>query len=478
MQSMGGNSTKPSAERMERASGAGEQDVSTTAPVRSRRPRAVLSDSLPGALSLEEFCQQLPAGTRVGEHYVVTELLGYGGMGVVMRARDELLMRDVAVKFLQPQLLAKPSAHQAMLTEARAMARIKHPNVVEVYAFGTHLGVPYFVMEYVHGRTAEEWLMARSHGLREFIPLDEVLGVLDQCCTGVAAIHAMGAVHGDLKPTNLLLTEGWRVAIADFGIAMLLDAGDPRQSGGTPDYLAPEAFDELDDPALIQRRDVFALGVMAYEFLTNERPFPELSMDVFLSQARVLPPPPSELRADLPPAFDRVILDALALDPRTRTASMGELRQQLRNARTRASERPRATHVLLVEDDLSFANFVQLSLETHIPGVQVTHCANGNDALRCLGQRPVELLIVDLGLPDMNGIELTAEARARWPDSRMPILVATAQGSAADWKVLQGLGANGFLAKPVGMKALIATVMQQLDPDRAVFGRARARTPA
>lgn len=419
----------------------------------------------------EEFCQLLAPGTRVGEHYVITGVLGYGGMGLVMRAHDELLMRDVALKFLQPRMLMQDSARAAMISEARAMARVKHANVVDVYAFGTHLGVPYFAMQHVPGQTAEQWFMRRSHGLREFIPLDEVIGVLDQCCAGVAAIHAMGAVHGDLKPTNVLMDDEWRVAIADFGIAMLLDGGAQRQLGGTPDYLAPEAFTLLSDASLLQRRDVFALGVMAYEFLTNERPFPSQSMKEFLSRARELPPPPSHHRPHLPLVFDRIVMDALAFDPHARTVSVDELSKQLRGARKKVSDRPVATRVVVVEDDLAFANFVRLTLEANIPGVRVTHFARGAEALLHLRQCPSDLVILDLGLPGMNGMELTAEVRARWAAAQTPILVVTAQGSAADWKVLQSLGANGFLAKPVDMSTLTAMVLRQLAPSAPVFLR-------
>jgi eukaryotic-like serine/threonine-protein kinase len=417
--------------------------------------------------SLQEISHQLTPGARIGEHYVVRQLLGEGGMGLVVLAHDELLMRDVALKFVQPFLRAQSQTTQALMTEARAMARVKHPNVVEIYAYGTHQGVPYFAMEYVAGRTAEDWFVARSAELNGLIPVDEVLGILDQCCRGVAAIHATGSVHGDLKPTNLLLAEkSYRVAVADFGIAMLLDAGELRQSGGTPDYMPPEAFDTLDDPSLIQRRDVFSVAVMAYEFLVGRRPFPELKMAAFLLGQRPAPTPPSQLRPDLPQEFDRVILAALNPDLHERTPTIGQFWRELEAARRRMAERRAAARIVIVDDDPIFAAYAQQALQLAFPFASITHCVDGKQALQRLADEPADLVLVDLQLPDMNGVELTAEIRARHPN-KLRILIVTAHGSAADWKLLSSLGADGFMVKPVEAKSLSSAVGNLLEQRRA-----------
>ncbi len=414
-------------------------------------------------LTLEEFCQQLPSGTRVGEHYVIEAMLGAGGMGLVMLAYDELLRRRVALKFLQPSVLSRADALRSLITEARAMARVRHHNVVEVHAFGTYTGVPYLVMEYVPGFDGERWLMERSRGLREFVPVDEVLGIIDQVCAGVAAIHASGAVHGDLKPTNVLIGEDLRVAVADLGIAMLLDSTEEDGLGGTPEYLAPEAMRWPRDPALFPLRDVFALGVMTYEFLTNERPFMDTRLDNFAAATRAPAPPASQYRPDLPPAFDEVLRKALAFDPHERTQSVVELRRALADARKRSSVRARPWHVLVVDDDTEFARFVQLTLQAHIPGMVVTVCTGAQDAIARLAREPADLALLDLAMPGMNGMELTAELRTRWSAAALPILIATAHGGASDWKVLSSLGANGFLAKPIEIKQLVGAVSQQLE---------------
>ena len=162
------------------------------------------------------------------------------------------------------------------MIEARAMARVRHENVVEIFAFGEIDGSPYFVMEYVPGSNVANWLDELI--LEDKLPsIDEALGYLDQICRGLAAIHTSGAVHGDLKPSNILLGPASRVAIADLGLSRLVRHPTGRigdhPMAGTPAYLAPE-FSRPDlPPHLLQRSDIYALGVIAYEMLTGEPPY-------------------------------------------------------------------------------------------------------------------------------------------------------------------------------------------------------------
>ncbi|MCZ7679033.1 MAG: serine/threonine protein kinase [Sandaracinaceae bacterium] len=170
-------------------------------------------------------------GALVDGTYRVRGMLGEGGMGVVLLAHDERLQRDVAIKLIRPELAE--AAHRArFLEEARAMARVRHPNVVEIHAFGELDGAPYFVMEYVAGSDLETFLAKRG-GL---LSPGEAHSVLLQLCRGVEAIHASGAVHRDLKASNVLVGDGFRVVIADLGLARTLD-GAPVEGAvvsGTP----------------------------------------------------------------------------------------------------------------------------------------------------------------------------------------------------------------------------------------------------
>jgi serine/threonine protein kinase len=411
---------------------------------------------------VDELAGLLAPGTRLDAHYVITRLLGSGGMGVVLLARDERLMRDVAIKFVSPALLTQPGSQQRFLDEARAMARVRHPNVVEVFTFGEHLGKPYFVMEYVPGITADTWFRERMLRTQSPPPVDEALGIIEQICRGASAIHTSGAIHGDLKPGNVLLGPAFRVALADLGLSRALDRGESAYTAGTPAYMAPEAAELCSDPALLRRQDVYSLGVMAYEFLTGHLPRPPGLNSK--TAARVLPPlPPSQLRSELPSVFDAVLLSALAIEPSQRTDSVDSLRRDLMRARRVASERKFAAKVLVVDDDADFLALVDRSLRASFPGAQITCVADGARALDELERRPYDLCIFDLRLPDLNGVELTATVRAEQRHRNTPILIVTAHGGGRDWQLLSAMGADGFLVKPVDPHALSAMVGRMLE---------------
>ncbi len=407
------------------------------------------------------------AGTRVAQHYCVTRTLGIGGMGVVLHAHDELLMREVAIKFIQPELLGRGDSSGRFLDEARAMARVRHPNVVEIFTFGEHQGTPYFVMEYVPGITADQWFREGVLRTRMPPPVDETLGIMDQSCRGVTAIHASGTIHGDIKPSNVLLGPAFRVALTDLGLALMLDRGDFDQMAGTPAYMAPESLDGSGDAELAKRRDVYSLGVMTYEFLTGKLPYRVSNAADLAEIGKKGPPlPPSQLRSDLPIAFDACLMRALALDPRDRTPSAEALRRDLMQARRKASERKFAARFLVVDDDADFLALVDRSLRASFPGATVACVSDGAEVLARLGQQAFDLLILDLMLPDLNGVEIVATIRASYPNLKMPILIVTAFGGGKDWQLLSSLGANGFLVKPVDPNALAAMVGRMLETPR------------
>jgi serine/threonine protein kinase len=434
---------------------------------RSAAEQADLTEPGPGVHARRVEGLELAPGTRVAQHYTVTRTLGAGGMGMVLEARDELLMRDVAIKFVQAALLAKGGSQRRFLDEARAMARVRHPNVVEIFTFGEHEGKPYFVMEYVPGITADTWFRERVMQTGAPPPVDESLGIIEQCCRGVTAIHAAGATHGDLKPSNILLGPAFRVALTDLGLALLLDAGDLDLVAGTPAYMAPESMEASRDPELAKRRDVYSLGVMAYEFFTGRLPYRVTHASELSSIAKHGPPiPPSQLRADLPSAFDAVLLRALAVDPADRTPSAEAFRRELIQARRQATERKYAVKILVIDDDADFLALVDRSLRASFPGATVVCVPDGARALEEAESRPYDLFIVDLMLPDLNGVELTATFRTLELAKKTPILIVTAFGGGKDWQLLSSLGANGFLVKPVDPSGLAAMVGRMLDTPR------------
>ena len=172
-------------------------------------------------------------------------------MGEVLLAEDMVLSRRVAIKFVHPWLLDE-SFRERFMGEARAMARVSHPNVLQIYAFAEHEGSPYFVMEFVDGRSLADWL---DEGPRP-MDVDVAIDVLAQTCLGVAAIHAADTVHRDLKPSNILLDGALRPRVADLGLALLRredGQGGKAEVVGTPDYMAPEIFSDSLDATLSAR---------------------------------------------------------------------------------------------------------------------------------------------------------------------------------------------------------------------------------
>ncbi len=257
---------------------------------------------------------------RIGR-YRLDDRIGAGGMGVVYRAHDETLDRPVAVKLLRPGYDADAGTER-LQREARAMARLSHPNVVTVFDVGTHEGSVFVAMEFVDGITLREWLeRPRAVG--------DVLAMLRQAAEGLAAAHAAGLVHRDFKPENVIIGRDNRLRVLDFGLAKPVDAEVTQDlltlSGtvlGTPRYMSPEQF--RGEPA-DAKSDQFSWGVVAYEAIYGTHPYEPtdgkpLPRAVLAGRLR-----PAPVRADVPPAVRDALLRAVAHDPEQRHASMPEL---------------------------------------------------------------------------------------------------------------------------------------------------------
>lgn len=395
-------------------------------------------------------------GRLIDNAYRVVGPLGQGGMGVVVLAVDERLEREVAIKFIRPAYTSQKQVRERFLNEARAMARIRHDNVVEIYAFGELEGVPYFVMEYVAGSSVALWLedAMYSTGLPR---LDEALGLLDQICRGLSAIHASGTVHGDLKPTNVLIGPAFRAAIADLGMSRVLSgSGEPADKvmAGTPGYMAPEIVRGDAPPELGQRSDVYSLGVMAFELLTAEPPYKVKDIKDLLLLDEQTPTPPSRIRPELTEQFDRVILQALHPDPAQRTDDAERFRVELLRARESIQIAYPALRILIANRDPGFCTQAAGTLEQTFPGSSVECVSHGEQALRALEREPAALAVVGLELPGMNGVELAATLRGTDASRAMPIIVVSAAGHALEWRLLSSLGVDGFLVEPLDPYAL------------------------
>ncbi len=262
------------------------------------------------------------------ERYELFDLLGQGAMGLVYRARDRELDRIVAIKTIDPACAGAESGGvgRRLQHEATAAARLTHPGIVTVYDVGLGDGTPYIVMEYFKGRTLAELVAAGP------LPPARAVHVVLQVCRALQYAHAEGVLHRDIKSSNIMVDDAWRVKLADFGVARVSDR-DATQAGrvvGTPAYMAPEQARGGQADA---RSDLFSLGVVLYEALTGCRPFPSDDLATALDEVINLDPVPArERNFAVSPALDAVVRRALSKEPDERYPDAAALADALGQA--------------------------------------------------------------------------------------------------------------------------------------------------
>ena len=275
-------------------------------------------------------------------HYRILEQIGSGGMGVVYRARDDRLERDVAVKVLPAGALADDTQRRRFHREALALSRLNHPGVATVHEFDREGGADFIVMELVAGET----LAAR---LKEgALPPEQLTDLGIQIAEALEAAHERGVLHRDLKPANIVVTGKGRVKVLDFGLAKLIQAGvDTRATtvptagdavAGTLAYMAPE---QLLGEEVNAGSDLFSLGVVLYEMATGRLPWRQALATAMVNEIlHTTPEPPTVLSPDLAPHLERLILKALEKHPADRYASAAELAADLRAGPAASDELP------------------------------------------------------------------------------------------------------------------------------------------
>lgn len=276
-----------------------------------------------------EFLQTSSNPSLMGRfgRYEVMQFLGRGGMGIVLRARDPLLDRIVAIKVLDPAIAGKKNVRARFEREARAAAAISHENVVVIHGVAERDGLLYLVMQYIPGESLAERIRREgSLGVRE------ILRISMQMASGLAAAHAQGIVHRDIKPANILLEDGFeRVRITDFGLAHIMDDASLTQSGlvaGTPSYMSPEHTQE---GPIDYRADLFSLGSVMYAMCSGEQPFKgATSLAVMRSVCDDSPRPLRTLNPTIPRWLVEVITKLLAKSPDRRYQSAYEVSELLR----------------------------------------------------------------------------------------------------------------------------------------------------
>jgi serine/threonine-protein kinase len=289
-------------------------------------------------------------------HYRIAGKIGAGGMGVVWRAVDTKLDRDVALKFLPHDAMADAIRRERFIREARAASALNHPNIVTIYEINSFEGADFIAMELVRGQS----LLDLVRGHRRVAPAQAVAYGI-QIAEGLAKAHRAGIVHRDIKPANIMVSDEGLVKILDFGLAKLSDAAPQTGSGdetqtmvpqltkagvasGTVGYMAPE---QLSGDAVDARADIFSAGVVLYELVCGARPFRGAShAEIFRAVLAAEPPPIGSLAPNVPAPLVQVVSRCLEKSPEARYANASELKEALRAVEielTRTEERPVVT---------------------------------------------------------------------------------------------------------------------------------------
>jgi serine/threonine protein kinase len=265
-------------------------------------------------------------GQTIG-HYHILEQLGEGGMAVVYKAYDTRLERHVAFKIILPQKQHTEKFIKRFDREAKALAALSNPNIVKIIDYGEHDGLPYLIMEYLHGGTLKQKLMGKP------VPWTDAIQVLIPIARALDYAHERKVVHRDIKPSNILITETGDPMVSDFGIAKILEAEetlDLTETGvgvGTPEYMSVE---QAQGKAVDGRSDIYSLGVVFYEMVTGRKPYQaDTPLAVIFKLASEPLPRPTQFASSLPESVEGVLLKMLARSPEDRYQNCGALVQAL-----------------------------------------------------------------------------------------------------------------------------------------------------
>ncbi len=261
-------------------------------------------------------------GSTIADRYRIDSQLGVGGMGVVYKAYDVRLLRDVALKVIAPHLMEQDKAAQRFMREAQALAGLTHANIVTVFdqVEDKESGRVCIVMELLQGASLRQVLHSKKR------PSFTDLAI--QLCKALEAAHGKGILHRDIKPENIFVSEDGTVKLMDFGLARILDSGSSSQSSvivGTASYMAPE---QMKGEKQDGRTDLYALGVVFYEYLTGSQPFAADNPGaIMMKHLTETPPPPSAKSKEVPKAIDTIVMRLLEKDPGNRFKNAKELRE-------------------------------------------------------------------------------------------------------------------------------------------------------
>jgi serine/threonine-protein kinase len=388
--------------------------------------------------------------------YEIRAVLGHGGMGQVFDAYDLGLVRRVAIK----ANFAEIGAEFSIRNEARALAAIRHPGVVGVYALGCHEGTDYMVMEHVSGVTFAKHL----DRLGESMPMAERLDVLVAVADGLAAIHRAGISHGDIKPENILLAASGRVVLTDLGLVRAAYEPNRGVVAGTPDYMAPEIFSGRQLGTERHLADVYAFGVLVYRVVAGSLPYyGKNAIDVLLAHADAPVPKLSDVTL-VPKRLCELVSSLMAKDPNDRPVTMDAVVWQLRAVREellREAAEP-GLSVLIVDDDPDIARLVAMYVKQAASSAEVAIATDAQRALEHFRRKPPRLVFLDLNMPKMSGFELFTYLRGVHLVDASTVVAMSAGGSPTDVELMLELGAQDFIPKGPELRGRVTRIVSTL----------------
>ncbi|HYE15153.1 MAG TPA: serine/threonine-protein kinase, partial [Pyrinomonadaceae bacterium] len=260
-------------------------------------------------------------GQIVG-NYKIEQKLGEGGMGAVFRGVDMMLEREVAIKFLRPELASQPQVVERFRSEAVTLAKLNHPNIATLYNFMRQGDSFFMVLEFVRGVTLDHVIQERGA-----LAAEQAVPLFCQVLDGIQHAHDFGIIHRDIKPANMMLTEKGNLKVLDFGIARILGTARMTRQGnviGTIEYMSPEQVRGQETDA---RSDIYSLGMLLYEMLTGRIPF-DITNEFELMKAQIeqMPVAPRQINPNIPEVVEQAIGRAIAKDPAHRFQSASEFR--------------------------------------------------------------------------------------------------------------------------------------------------------
>jgi len=397
---------------------------------------------------------------EIGGKYSLEREIARGGMGAIWVALDTKLRRRVALKLMSSEQLGSDGSRERFEREARAIAQLRNPHVVQVYDYGVEGGSPYIVMELLEGEDLEARLKRRGR-----LPIATLSAMLTQAARALGAAHAQGIVHRDLKPANIFLVPGEAgevLKVLDFGVASSAlgsEGIDVTRTGalvGTPAYMSPE---QARGRTVDARSDVWSMGVVAYRALTGSLPFVGTALgEILVEICTATPLAPSSHVPELGPEVDRFFEKALAKDPAHRFQSVSEMAAAL-GALAEADEPRRPTKILVIDDEPDVTLLIQQRFRQQIRRsvYQFFFASDGASALEELRRNPdIEVALSDINMPGMDG--LTFLSRVAEVSPLLRVIMVSAYSDMANIRAAMNRGAVDFLVKPIDFKDLEATI--------------------